>query len=567
MHRHIKFSLQLITALFCFYTFLLPLTVYAVSGCCKTNNQQGGFVNYRDVDHDCSINSPLEIFEPNKHVGPDGKSCVADQTGSSGSWEEDEPSSPIATPKLSVRVPNLTLSPSTCDKTSCTAPWLAEYIDGIYKYGILALSIIAVVVIMFAGVLWLTAAGNSEQVGQAKKWIGGGLAGLLLIYSPYILLNLINSNLTKLNFITVKYIEGVKLDTEEPIVGGFEDKREAQLDRDEKKDILLAGNIDSSQEYRAAGNPFAFLSISKAQAACSFIIAGSNTGANLETSIFKKNNVPAIYCPHTGGESAIAAIVASIQDAGSGDKGIITYRYGGKGGYKKYVDGTAPGDTKDHSCNQDEECADQLKGKENERSNCKYCCPAGTACLDCSAFVNHVLSCAGLPIIDSGSGTMTACGEKTTEADVDVNNRTANGIPLVPGDLLTLKGHVIIYLGNGQTAESTPGNDDEGRRPGKGLVVRNLNSRKYLAVIRSSKALSSSNSTCSITDQSCEKNKDCCGSNICQNGNFGNRGGSCKACIADWQWNCIDDNDCCNKAQGFKCLKQSNGHYKCDRPA
>lgn len=49
------------------------------------------------------------------------------------------------------------------------------------------LGIIAVVIILIGGFKWMTAGGNEDQVGEAKKWIFSGIIGLLIILASYAL--------------------------------------------------------------------------------------------------------------------------------------------------------------------------------------------------------------------------------------------------------------------------------------------------------------------------------------------------------------------------------------------
>ena len=49
---------------------------------------------------------------------------------------------------------------------------------------------IAFVVIVYGGFLWLTAAGNQEQISKAQKVLSGGVIGLLIIYGANALLSL-----------------------------------------------------------------------------------------------------------------------------------------------------------------------------------------------------------------------------------------------------------------------------------------------------------------------------------------------------------------------------------------
>ncbi len=49
------------------------------------------------------------------------------------------------------------------------------------------LGIVAVVIVIVGGFKWMTAGGNEEAVGEAKKWIFSGVIGLAIILSAYAL--------------------------------------------------------------------------------------------------------------------------------------------------------------------------------------------------------------------------------------------------------------------------------------------------------------------------------------------------------------------------------------------
>ncbi len=116
-------------------------------------------------------------------------------------------SNPLDNPNLSVRIPTLkTLRNISCDKGLCTVPWIADYIDALYRYGIAIISILAIIALMIGGVLWLTSAGRSEKIADAKKWISGGLMGMLIMISSYMILNIINPALTQLSPLKLSYL-------------------------------------------------------------------------------------------------------------------------------------------------------------------------------------------------------------------------------------------------------------------------------------------------------------------------------------------------------------------------
>jgi hypothetical protein len=114
----------------------------------------------------------------------------------------------FAPPDLKVSIPQLkNFEKITCQEGNiCDIPWLGQYIGGIQKYAIGIVGILAVIVLMIGGVIWLTAAGNQNQIGRAKKMIAGSLVGLTLVFSSYIILFLINPNLTIMK--SLQFIKG-----------------------------------------------------------------------------------------------------------------------------------------------------------------------------------------------------------------------------------------------------------------------------------------------------------------------------------------------------------------------
>ena len=47
------------------------------------------------------------------------------------------------------------------------------------------LGLAALIMIIYGGVIWMTAAGNEDQVGQAKKLLAAGVIGLIIILMSY----------------------------------------------------------------------------------------------------------------------------------------------------------------------------------------------------------------------------------------------------------------------------------------------------------------------------------------------------------------------------------------------
>jgi hypothetical protein len=58
-------------------------------------------------------------------------------------------------------------------------------ITNIINVALSLLGIVAVVVILIGGFKWMTAGGNDDQVGEARKWIFSGIIGLAIILSAW----------------------------------------------------------------------------------------------------------------------------------------------------------------------------------------------------------------------------------------------------------------------------------------------------------------------------------------------------------------------------------------------
>lgn len=74
---------------------------------------------------------------------------------------------------------------------------IGRYIVAIYTFGVYAGGIVATIVLMAGGFVWLLAGGNTSQVEQARTMITGAVTGYVLLLLSWVLLNTINPNLTQ----------------------------------------------------------------------------------------------------------------------------------------------------------------------------------------------------------------------------------------------------------------------------------------------------------------------------------------------------------------------------------
>jgi hypothetical protein len=123
------------------------------------------------------------------------------------------PSLTNPTDNMQVRIPGLNLGDIICSGNSedknrtCSVPWLANYIGGIYKYLLGIGALLATITMMVGGFLWIMSSGNPQAIGDAKGWINGAVIGLILLSTTWLILNEVNPELTRLKSINIKMID------------------------------------------------------------------------------------------------------------------------------------------------------------------------------------------------------------------------------------------------------------------------------------------------------------------------------------------------------------------------
>lgn len=86
-------------------------------------------------------------------------------------------------------------------------PWIGEYIAAIYKYTVGITGILAGIMIVIGGLIWLTAGGSAERVSTARNFIESAMVGLVIALTSYLLLYAINPKLTEFESLKIKLIE------------------------------------------------------------------------------------------------------------------------------------------------------------------------------------------------------------------------------------------------------------------------------------------------------------------------------------------------------------------------
>lgn len=131
---------------------------------------------------------------------------------------QDEKLPVLNAPNIKVTIPGMEpLQNIQCEEGSCNIPWLGQYIAGLQNYAIGIVGVIAVIVLMIGGIIWLTAAGNNHQIEQAKKLIGGSIVGIVIVLSSYLILYIVNPRLTVFNPLQIASVPRVDLEEILPI--------------------------------------------------------------------------------------------------------------------------------------------------------------------------------------------------------------------------------------------------------------------------------------------------------------------------------------------------------------
>lgn len=77
---------------------------------------------------------------------------------------------------------------------------LPAFISSVYSFALTVVGIAVFVRILYAGFLWLTAAGNASKAGDAKNKIQSAVIGAILLFAAYLILYIINPDLVKNTF-------------------------------------------------------------------------------------------------------------------------------------------------------------------------------------------------------------------------------------------------------------------------------------------------------------------------------------------------------------------------------
>jgi predicted permease len=84
----------------------------------------------------------------------------------------------------------------------------SDYVSQVYKFVAMIVGILGAMMFMIGGFQYLTSAGNTAAVAQAKKTMFSALAGIIIVLTAYLLLRIINKELVELQEPVTFLLEG-----------------------------------------------------------------------------------------------------------------------------------------------------------------------------------------------------------------------------------------------------------------------------------------------------------------------------------------------------------------------
>lgn len=81
------------------------------------------------------------------------------------------------------------------------------YVNAIYKFAVWSVGIAALLMISIGGFMYFTAAGNTSKMEGGKKIIADALYGLIAVMFAWVLLNVINPDLTNISLQSVSSLK------------------------------------------------------------------------------------------------------------------------------------------------------------------------------------------------------------------------------------------------------------------------------------------------------------------------------------------------------------------------
>lgn len=100
--------------------------------------------------------------------------------------------------KLQVHLPGTSLCTDPANAGSYCVKDFGEYLMNFYRWFVSITGVLAIAMVVLGGFRWITAAGNSSKIEEAKDIINGAFSGIVLIMISFLFLQLINPQILTL---------------------------------------------------------------------------------------------------------------------------------------------------------------------------------------------------------------------------------------------------------------------------------------------------------------------------------------------------------------------------------
>lgn len=176
----------------------------------------GGTAESGDLDY-CQNGATAEYPAGIQSTGTPGILDTLGKTIESAPLTENEINSMLSKPEPRIKIPGLNFSEAKVTKVTdeegggsyIIIPFLGEYLAAVYKYAIVIISIVSVVMLIAAGFQWAVPDSSGENISSAKSRIAGALSGLIIAVGSYTILYTINPELVQFRSLRVPYIVGL----------------------------------------------------------------------------------------------------------------------------------------------------------------------------------------------------------------------------------------------------------------------------------------------------------------------------------------------------------------------
>ncbi len=166
----------------------------ALTGCCCRMNEEFAYVQCATIS--------IPTGQSCNAVMPSGFNWTLVETSETSrlcpNLSDPETKSGEITFTPNVPIPGLFEGEQRVDGTL-----LSRYVRAVYVYFVWIVGILATVMVMYGSIQWITAAGNSSKIENAKSTMNGALIAIVLTLTSFLLLRLINPALVKMTDLSI----------------------------------------------------------------------------------------------------------------------------------------------------------------------------------------------------------------------------------------------------------------------------------------------------------------------------------------------------------------------------